>query len=405
MNILVLDEWLPSIRNSGKSIRTWELLAPLAKKHQITYLAHIDWQEPPAYLQQMRDAGFDTFRVSRAKVYANPAAILCGIPYALFDPLPISVRRHFSADFAKTIQVMTAERKFDLVHIEWSHYAVYLPYLNGLPSFVCTHNVEYVSWYRFVNAAGNPVKKLLGLHEGYKLKRFERKNYNLVDYMSVVSEAETEILRNEFNLQDFCVIPNGVGIAQYDEVPNNPKPAHFVYCGSMDAGVNQDAVYYFIKDIFPLIEKKRPDATFTVIGRDPPKKLLQLQTEKIRFTGKIADVRIPLKEGAVEVVPLRIAGGSRLKILEAFAAKIPVVSTSIGAEGLEIEDGKNIILADTPEDFADKAVALLENEILRKTLIEEGRKLADEKYDWSSISPLVEQAWLRTVEKHNKSIK
>ncbi|MDR0870061.1 MAG: glycosyltransferase family 4 protein [Planctomycetaceae bacterium] len=395
MNILVLDEWLPSIYNSGKSIRTFELLAPLAKKHNITYLANIDSAGQEQYVQKMNDAGFETLCVPRPKVYTNPLSVLFGIPYALFDRYPISVRRHFSTDYAVKIQQLIAERKYDLVHIEWTHYAAYQPYTKRLPTFVCTHNVEYLSWYRFVKATPNPVKKLLGLHEGYKLKRFEKEFYNALDYLSVVSEHETALLRNEFGLKNFCVIPNGVAIAHYDTVPNTPKDNHLVYCGSLDAFVNADAVGYFLHDIFPLILQKKPETTFTVIGRNPPDWLLKFQSANVHFTGSVPDIRIALKEAAVEVVPLRIAGGTRLKILEAFAAKVPVLSTSIGAEGLHIEHGKNIVLADEPQEFADKCIELLENADLRNRLISEGRKVVDEEYDWSRISPLVEQAWER----------
>jgi glycosyltransferase involved in cell wall biosynthesis len=230
------------------------------------------------------------------------------------------------------------------------------------------------------------------------MSRFEKNRYRNVDGLSVVSEPDAALLRSEFGIDDALVIPNGVSIAPYDEIPNEPKPNHLVYCGSMDAGVNQDAVEYFLHRIFPLILKKKPETTFCVIGRHPPASLLKLQNEHIRFTGSISDVRLPLKQATLEVVPLRIGGGSRLKILEAFAAKVPVLSTTIGAEGLAVQSGKNILLADTPNDFADRCIDLLNDESLRNSLATEGRKVVDDHYDWSRISPLVENAWAQTIE-------
>ena len=399
MNILILDEWLPSMRDSGKAIRSFELLAPLAKKHRITYLAHVDGSAQPDNVRKMEEAGFEVVCVPRRKVYGSIPAILFGTVPALFDRLPISVRRHFSPDYAAAVRKLVTERDFDLVHVEWTHYGVYLPFIDPLPSFICTHNVEFLSWRRFVKATRNPVKKLLGIHEATKLYRFERETYRRADGLSTVSEDDARIVRNEFGIDDVCVIPNGVDITAYDEIPNKPKQNHLVYCGSMDVFVNQDAVTYFIKEIFPLILKRKPDTTFTVIGRHPPSWLLALQNERIRFTGAIADVRLPLKEGAVEIVPLRIAGGSRLKILEAFAAKVPVLSTTIGAEGLAVKHEKNVILADTPSNFAGRCVQLLDGETLRNSLAAEGRKLVDDLYDWSRISPLVEAAWMQSIEK------
>ncbi len=388
------------MHDSGKSIRTFELLAPLAKKHRITYLAHVDGSTQSENIRKMEAAGFKTICVPRRKVYGSIPAILFGAVPALFDRLPISVRRHFSPDYAAAVRKLVTERNFDLVHVEWTHYGVYIPFVEPLPSFVCTHNVEFLSWRRFVKATANPIKKLLGIHETAKLFRFEKESYRRADYVSVVSEDDAKLVRTEFGIDDVCVIPNGVDIAAYDEIPNTPKPNHLVYCGSMDVFVNQDAVSYFIKDIFPLILKRQPDTTFTVIGRNPPPWLSALQNDRIRFTGAIPDVRLPLKEGAVEVVPLRIAGGSRLKILEAFAAKIPVLSTTIGAEGLDVQDGRNIVLADTPQDFADRCLQLLADESRRSFLAVEGRRVVDEQYDWSRISPFVEAAWNRAVEKH-----
>ncbi len=402
MNILVLDEWLPSMCNSGKSIRTFELLAPLAKKHRITYLAHLDGHEQPENVRKMEAAGFETICVPRRKIYGSAPAMLLGAIPALFDRFPISVRRHFSPDYAAAVRELVSERKFDVLHVEWTHYTAYGRCVPKIPQFVCTHNVEFLSWRRFVKATGNPLKKLLGMHEARKLYRFEKEEYRRVDYLSVVSEDDARLVRTEFGIDDVGVIPNGVGIAAYDEIPNAPKPDTLVYCGSMDAFVNQDAVAYFIKDVFPLILKRKPNATFVVIGRNPPPWLLAMQSDRIRFTGAIADVRVPLKEGAIEVVPLRIAGGSRLKILEAFAAKVPVLSTTIGAEGLHVNDGRDIVLADTPETLAQRSIELLDDPARCAALVAEGRKIVDEQYDWGRISPLVDEAWNHTVEKAKK---
>jgi glycosyltransferase involved in cell wall biosynthesis len=401
MDILVLDEWLPSVHNSGKSIRTFQLLAPLAKWHRITYLAHCDSGNQEENVRKMENAGFEVIIVPRPAIYDSVPKIILGTIPSLFHPLPISVRRHFSHNYSEKLRQLVRKRHFDLVHIEWTHYAVYDFCFSNLPQFICTHNVEYLSWKRVAKISRNPFKILLGIHEALKLYRFEKKHYRNADYLSVVSGDDAQRLRNEFELHDFCVIPNGVAIASYDEIENAPKSNHLVYCGSMDALVNQDAVEWFIRDIFPLILKRKQEVTLTVIGRKPPERFLKLQTDQIRFTGSVPDVRQLLKEGCLEIVPLRIAGGSRLKILEAFAAKVPVLSTTVGAEGLNIENDTNIVLADTPVTFADRCVELLDNSEKRTRLIQAGRQLVEEQYDWSRISPLVENAWKKTIELFN----
>ncbi|MDR0706181.1 MAG: glycosyltransferase family 4 protein [Planctomycetaceae bacterium] len=401
MDILVLDEWLPSVHNSGKSIRTFQLLAPLAKRHRITYLAHCDSGNQEENIRKMEHAGFDVIVVPCPAIYNSVPKIILGTIPSLLHPLPISVRRHFSHNYSEKLRQLVREKHFDLVHIEWTHYAVYNFCINNLPQFICTHNVEYLSWKRVAKISRNPFKILLGIHEALKLYRFEKKYYRKADYLSVVSDNDAQRLRNEFGLHDFCVIPNGVAIAPYDEIENTPKSNHLVYCGSMDALVNQDAVEWFIRDIFPLILKRKQNVILTVIGRQPPERFLKLQTDQIRFTGSVADVRQLLKEGCLEIVPLRIAGGSRLKILEAFAAKVPVLSTTVGAEGLNIKNETNIVLADTPVTFANRCVELLDDSEKRAKLVQAGRQLVEEQYDWSRISPLVENAWKKTIDLFN----
>jgi hypothetical protein len=149
VKILVLDEWLPSICNSGKSIRTFELLSPLACRHSITYLVNQLGKVQEEHLCKMRDAGFNVICVPRPLIYGTIPSILIGAIPALFDSLPISIRRHTSDEFAKTIKYLIDEDKFDVVHIEWSNYAVYAKRIRGVPIFTCTHNVEYLSWKRF----------------------------------------------------------------------------------------------------------------------------------------------------------------------------------------------------------------------------------------------------------------
>lgn len=398
LDVLVLDEWIPSSCDSGKSIRSFELLTPLAGKHRITYLVNQDDSGQEENIRKMESAGFEVRCIPRPKVYGSIAAVVSGAVFALIDRFPISVRRHFSRDFVTAVQEIIREKSFDLVHTEWSHYALYGRYANDLPQFVCTHNVEYLSWERFAKNSRNPFRKLLGFHEAWKMRRYEKEFYRRVDYLSVVSEDDARLLREKFGLERYCIIPNGVSIASYDSVPNTPKRNRLVYCGSMDAFVNQEAVAWFLREIFPLILREKPDATFTVIGRRPPKSLLRFQNERIRFTGRIDDVRVPLKEAMIDVVPLRTGGGSRLKILEAFAARIPVVSTTVGAEGLEVENRKHLVLADSPKDFAYACVHLLDDHDQAAGLVDHGRALVDEKYDWSRISPLVEEAWQTTID-------
>jgi glycosyltransferase involved in cell wall biosynthesis len=183
------------------------------------------------------------------------------------------------------------------------------------------------------------------------------------------------------------VIPNGVDLSYFRVLPAPQERSHLVFTGSMDWRPNQDALRYFIRDVLPLIRHAQPDVECTFVGRRPPKDIQRLgEIARVTVTGTVDDVRPYVERAAVCVVPLRIGGGSRLKILEAFAMGRPVVSTRIGAEGLDVVQGKHLLLADDPRQFAESVIDLLKNEQQSRLLGHESRKLVERQYGWDSLA-------------------
>jgi glycosyltransferase involved in cell wall biosynthesis len=401
MRVLVIDEWVPYPLESGKKIRTFNLLFPLARRHDITYLCYANPQMEAERIAKMEEAGFRVVCVPPVRKFGTLTSLAVGVVSNLPLRTPLAVRKHYSRRFKHTLDALLRAGQFDVAHCEWTHYAVFLRAVHSLPRFLCSHNVECMSWRRFSQVQSNPLRKA-GLHlEWMKMKSFERRITSEFDHVAVVSPDDELILRSRFGVDSVEVIPNGVDTEFYATTDGPKESDLLVYCASMDAFVNQDAAIHFVRHILPKIHQRRPQTTFLLVGCNPPPSIQKLASDRVVVTGSVKDVRPLLGKATVSVVPLRVAGGSRLKILEAFAAGLPVVSTPIGAEGLEVKTGRDLLIADDDSAFASECIRLLESTTLRRKFIEAGRKLVKSKYDWGSISPLVEVAWERTIRNYH----
>jgi len=402
MKILVIDEWLPYPLETGKKIRSFNLLAPLAKQHEINYLCYANERVEKEKIEILKSRGFKIICIPPVKRFDTPLRLAAGAALNIFTSTPLVIRKHYSLAYQNRLVRLLSEKPFDLIHCEWTHYGNFLFKLRNLPLFLSSHNVECVPWLRFYKAERNPLKKAGLFLEWIKIRYFERRVLTLFDHISAVSYSDARILENWFDARSVDVVPNGVDTKYYGSIICQDDSRMLVFSASMDSFVNQDAASYFVHEILPIIKTKIPEIKFMILGKNPSNRIRKLEDDHITVTGTVSDIRQYLKKAGAIVVPLRIAGGSRLKILEAFAAGIPVVSTTIGAEGLEVIKNKHLLIGDNPRDFADRCIHLLGNALLRKNLVNEGKKLSKEKYDWSAISPKIERAWELTINNYNK---
>jgi glycosyltransferase involved in cell wall biosynthesis len=228
---------------------------------------------------------------------------------------------------------------------------------------------------------------MISWQEWRKMEAAERRYLRLADRVLTVSESDRDAFRPFVDPAKLTVIPTGVDVDYFQPIPGKESPSCLVFTGSMDWLPNEDAILFFVDAILPLIKQQCPDASLEVVGRSPSRKLQALaQTEKsLHLTGWVDDIRPFVARGAVCIVPLRIGGGTRLKIFEAMAMNKAVISTSVGAEGLPVCSGKNILLADTPSAFADSVISLLRDSNQRHRLGSAARVLVQENYSWSKI--------------------
>jgi polysaccharide biosynthesis protein PslH len=395
MNVLMIDEEVPFPPNTGKRIRTYNLIKRLGKRHNITYLCY---ENPTTTLPELKNVSF----VQLPSPVLDQKGILFYISLLknIFSTRPYSVDRHTSGIMSTKITSLMKSNNYDLIHCEWTPYTENLKtWISRVPSVLSAHNIEAQIWHRYFKTERNGFKKLYTFLQWKKMDRYERQASKDYSEVMVVSEPDKELFLNHYGRSNVTVVPNGIDQSYFLPLDHPIKPYSMVFSGSMDWRPNQDGVHYFLKDIFPLIKKKLPEGTVVIAGRNPPRWLEDL-SKKIKgvcFTGTVDDVRPYISQGALYIVPLRIGGGSRLKILEALAMGKIVLSTSMGSEGLNLVDGEHLVIRDRPEVFASTAVDLMVHFEKNAYLGVQGREKVLNHYTWDSIVDLVDQVWARAI--------
>jgi glycosyltransferase involved in cell wall biosynthesis len=249
------------------------------------------------------------------------------------------------------------------------------------------HNVETMIWRRHAETAPDPVRRAYFQNQAEKMFKFERAMCRAARHVIGVSAADAALMQSMFGIEEISHVSTGVDVEYFAPKPVEPQ-ADLVFVGSMDWLPNIDGVTYFTETVLPVIRRWRPDCSFAVVGRNPPAKIKALakRDPNIRVTGTVPDVRPYLWGSKVSIVPLRIGGGTRLKIYESMAARVPVVSTTIGAEGLDVHPPHDISIADTPESFASACVALLNSEEQRQNMASEAWNMVTSQFSWAKIA-------------------
>jgi glycosyltransferase involved in cell wall biosynthesis len=276
-----------------------------------------------------------------------------------------------------------------------------LPARTPMPVVLFEHNVEYMIWKRLHEVEKRPWRRaLLGL-EWRKMRHYEAKACARAGLTVAVSEADRALLATNAPGADIRAIGTGVDTTYFHLNGAVEAPASLVFTGSMDWYPNEDAILYFIDAILPQLRREVPGLSLAVVGRDPTDRLrAACAAAEVQVTGTVADVRPHVAEAAIYVVPLRIGGGTRLKIFEALAMGKAVVSTRVGAEGLPIVSGQHFLQADSPADFAQAVVALLKDPDRRHALGLAGRRLVEERYSWTQVTRQFEGHCEEVVARH-----
>ena len=384
------DKLLP-VENGG-NIRTYHVLRYLATRHELTFYSYYAGKPDAEYERELQrqfpgsvavcTGKNDLSGVARALDYV--AHLSANAPYAVSRFAHDSVRDQLAAWFR--------DERFDVAVCDFLDAAVNFPERLNIPSVLFQHNVESEIWRRHAETASNPVKKMMYGSEFRKMLCYEQNAVRKFHHVIAVSENDRSLMTQWVDADRVTVVPTGVDLSQYKPAPSTPasdpnsaEPSPLVtFVGAMDWEPNVDGVEYFCSEVWPAIQKEVPGARFRIVGRNPVRRVEKWASDSIEVTGRVPSVIEHLRESAVVIVPLRIGGGTRLKIYEAMAAAKAVVSTTVGAEGLDVHNGRDIILADDARAFSQAVVMLLRDRELRRRY----KKAASEtaaRYDWPAI--------------------
>jgi glycosyltransferase involved in cell wall biosynthesis len=369
----------------GGRLRSFHTLSELSRRHDVVLLTtHGPEEDPtalPAHLPQCaRVVSFPHHAPKRGSVPLARA-----LAASWFSELPVDLWKWRVPALQKEAARIMAAGQVDLCVADFLVALPNVPVGGPVPVVLFEHNVEYVIWQRLAQLERGWRQALLEI-EWRKMRRFESRACARVALTLAVSRADRDLLAEHAPGVAIRDVPTGVDTAHFAPNGRPESPAALVFSGSMDWYPNEDAIVYFVESVFPTILREIPEASLTVVGRKPSARLRRVTAHlPVRITGGVDDVRPHVSKGAIYVVPLRVGGGTRLKIFEALAMGKAVVSTTVGAEGLPLTPGEHFVRSDAPLHFAKEVVALIRNEGRREALGRAGRRLMEERYSWPRV--------------------
>jgi len=382
--------------DSGGKKRTHAMLTELSRRHEVTYLALQDKDVPLApgepdakYAASKRWVPWDEAAAGSPRFFAELLHNL------VFSSLPYAVAKYRSRAMEAAIARLCREDEFDLVVCDFLFPAANFLRAGkslGVPTVLFQHNVEAQIWKRLAAGKSNPIARWYFGSQFRRMAKWERRLAEIFDGVIMVSPEDTAFARQEYGLGNVLGdVPTGVDADYFQpEQRESAGPVTVGFLGSMDWMPNIEAVQWFVREIFPAVKMQTPGARLLVIGRRPPPSVVAMaqQDPQVEVTGTVDDVRPFLARCDLLAVPLLSGGGTRIKIMESLAAGLPVVSTTIGAEGLGLVDGEHLLIADSASEFAGAVSRMAADPALRKRLSDGGSALARAEYGWARATDL-----------------
>lgn len=388
MKVLYLVPYSPANPVFGGALRIFHLLSHLYKHHEVTVAGFSTVAEEMDLIKQFPLLSGKTHFVNYP--YSDKST-RWNLVKSLFTSHSCWHQATRSELFQKKLDRLLESESFDVIQSEFPVMAMF-EYGGNAIKIIDSHNVEYDNFKRMAKVK-NPFKKLFYHLEAYKFYREETDACKQQDALFVTSERDISIFDESVPGVPKYLVPNGVDTSYFQPFKTQPVPNSMVFVGMMKYVPNYDGITWFLDEVFPKILEKTPDATITIVGKNPPQSISDRACKNIIVTGFVEDTRPYIEKAAVYVVPLRMGGGTRLKIMEALAVKIPMVTTSIGCEGIDVVNGQSILIADTPDEFADSVVELFTDSVRAADLTNNGYELVKSRYRWESIGLRMDEAY------------
>ena len=380
--------------NKGGQIRTLEIVRALHARHEIHYAALTQDlnSEGPARANEYSTKSYAYLHAVPGKRSLAFAMQLAG---GFLSDVPLAVSRFHSPQMTASLAALIEKEKFDRLVCDFLASAPH--FLDPAKFVLFQHNVETMIWRRHAENAVGPLQRAYLQMQASRMEQYEGRICRAAGSIIAVSDVDARMMRDLFRAERVAAIPTGVNLGYFAvpaELPARPaNAADLVFVGSMDWMPNVDGVDYFAKNILPLIRQRKPDCSVAIVGRDPSPATLALADADPRFfvTGTVPDVRPYLWHAKASIVPLRVGGGTRLKVYESMAAGVPVISTTIGAEGLTYHAPTDIRIADEPQAFADQCVELLEQPATRANMAQAALRMVTDNFSSESVAKRFEE--------------
>lgn len=400
MKILIVTTKSPYPLFEGRALRTYNLIKQAALHHEIHLLSFVQTPEDLEGIEHMRSI---CKVVEYEKLYFDGAKtqILKDAICELFSRAPLPVVKYRTAGMRAKMRKLMQTHQYDLVHLDMLHLADYMDLCGNTPVALIEHNVEHVILDRRADNETRPLHRAYLRYQAAKLKSYEGRACQRAQHVVAVSELDAQQLRELGPGARVTSVPNGVDTEYFRTSHTHRKPTSLVFVGGFTWFPNLDAITYFCEDILPKLLKTIGDIQLTVIGKQPDTPVAQeiAKHPNVKLAGLVEDIRPDVDAAAAYIVPLRIGGGTRLKILDALSMSKAIISTSVGCEGLDVEDGKTIVIADTPDAFAQAIVKVLADPAWADTIGRQGRQLVESRYDWAAVAKTLMAVYADTAQR------
>lgn len=397
-HILFLTQVLPYPLVGGAKIRAYYMLRHLAQQHQITLVSFTRDDDQPQHIAHLEEF---CHAVHTVPIQRSPLRDIQAILQSLITSKPISILRDRSIAMRSMLRQCISEQTFDIIHVDQTSMAQYGLFAKRLQSptpklIIDQHNAMHLLVERQASYQSNPLQKFVWQREARLFADYEAMLLQESDHILTVSAEdkgallhllppeEAITIQEKMDVLPICVDPAGT-----HPIPRPQHTHNIIHIGTMFWPPNIEGVLWFAREVFPQVLKQIPDTHFTIVGKNPPASVQALASPNITVTGFVADPTKLLAQSSVFIVPVQAGGGMRVKILDGWQWGIPIVSTKIGAEGIAIRPGHNILLADHPTEFAQAITRLLTEPRLAELVATAGRQWVEEKYAWQNIYPQI----------------
>jgi sugar transferase (PEP-CTERM/EpsH1 system associated) len=387
MRILFIATQLPLPPDTGGRIRSLNLLQQLSRDHSVTFLSTVPRNTSESLLRRMEQYCSHFIAIPQKQTDVRNLRYFLKLICNFASSYPFSVAKDYSPALARRIRQALGSSEYDVLVCDYLHASINLRGINSVPKVLFQHNVEAEIFRRYYLQQSNLLARLFWLYQWKKMQRYEARVSRSIDRCVAVSKTDQLTFQRDYGLTNVSAIDTGVDLSYFSAAKAKKLPHRLVFTGSMDWLPNEDAMSWFTREILPKVRQTIPEVSLAIVGRRPGSKIKKLGESDpgILVTGRVEDVRPYLAEGSLFVVPIRIGGGTRIKIFEAMASGIPVVSTTVGAEGLPVQHQHHLLLADSPEDFAQAVITLLRNTGLAAQIAGQAETFVKQNNDWKIV--------------------